>query len=711
MRLTLRTLLAYLDDTLDPEQARLIGQKVAESPVAQELIERIKKVTRRRSLANPPVLGDSSRLDPNSVAEYLDSQLGAEELSQVEQTCLDEDVYLAEVAACHQILTLMLSEPTRVPPTARQRMYRLVKGREAIHFRKPPVFPADVRRDVAPERREEAGPVRWPLFVAGALLLVGLAAAVSLAWPRPQPPRKIGANQVVAVLPPKDDQTSKLPEAANNKKPETSKNNGTGPAGVDASKAGTAKPAGAASDAAKPNGSKPNGPPPPPPPPMPQPEKKPLDRIPSLEPSKERKEIGEFVSTAALIENRDGSKDNWRTVVAKSRITSGYRLIALPGSQCDIKLDSGVQISLWGNLLEFLPLMEFESAIVPHVPSSGFDAELTLLRGRIQIKNLNINTPAKVRLRFHDQVWDLTFAAKSETVADLLFSFGEGARFSRQTGGESPMIHLFLGVPMGKVTVQVRDLDPIKLTAPPGPALLGWDNKSKIQPPAVLKEALPQWAWNMPTKSPAKEAAMEMKSTADALVARLTEKGATPSLALEELAESQKPSAQLYAAFSLPAIDKVAPLVDSLDNLPRAALRGAAVISLRNWVARNPENALVLYHMLLDKKGYTQQQADAVLQLLHTFSREDVAAPATYELLFGFLNDEKLSVRELALWHLVQLDPEGARQVNYNPLQDERMPAINRWKKRLTEGKIPPKAPKSEKPDKKSPFDTKPKEK
>ena len=48
MRLTLRTLLAYLDDALDPAQAKVIGQKLAESPSALELVERIRKVTRRR---------------------------------------------------------------------------------------------------------------------------------------------------------------------------------------------------------------------------------------------------------------------------------------------------------------------------------------------------------------------------------------------------------------------------------------------------------------------------------------------------------------------------------------------------------------------------------------------------------------------------------------------------------------------------------------
>src|SRR5438105_8496006 len=74
MRLTLRTLLAYLDDTLPPDQAREIGQKVAESQVAQDLIERIKKVTRRRGLSTPPAAGPD-RVDANTVAEYLDNDL------------------------------------------------------------------------------------------------------------------------------------------------------------------------------------------------------------------------------------------------------------------------------------------------------------------------------------------------------------------------------------------------------------------------------------------------------------------------------------------------------------------------------------------------------------------------------------------------------------------------------------------------------------
>jgi hypothetical protein len=684
MRLTLRTLLAYLDDTLDPEQAKLIGQKVAESPVAQELIERLKKVTRRRSLANPPVLGDSSRLDANTVAEYLDSKLSPEELSQVEQTCLEDDVYLAEVAACHQILTLMLSEPTRVPPTARQRMYRLVKGRESIPYRKPPEFPADVNRDGPIGKSEDTSPSRWGLYVAGAaVMIVGLAVSITLAWPKPQSRPK---GSAVAATLPKDHPNPgdvPAPPGTSNKEPPKPDN----------PKADAPKPM---ADVPKPMPPMPDVPKPMIP--MPDPPKKPLDAPPANEPSSERREIGEVVSPAsALVEHRGGPKDTWQSLLPKARLMTATQLMSLPGSRSDLKLDSGVQLSLWGSLLEFMPFAMFESAVMLHVSPAGFDADLTLDRGRIVLSS---QKPAKVRLRFRTEIWDLSLSEKNEVIVDLMTSNPGGARFSKQPGGESPMSQVFLGVLKGKTVLVVGDLKPVELTAPLGPggprvpALIGWDNKGKIKEPERLVEVLPHWTGALPTKSPVKEAAAEMKAVVDALVKRLAEKGATPSLALIEMAESPKLSDQTYAAFALPAIDLIATLADALDDITKPALRGPAVLSLDNWIARPGDNGLALHQMLINKKGYSESQADAVLQLLHNFSEQDIAAVGTYELLFDLLNNEKLSVRELALWQLLRLDPEGAKTSMYNPVVDDRTPAINRWRKRLTEGKLPPKAPK-----------------
>src|SRR5262245_9822586 len=125
MRLTLRTLLAWLDDKLPPAEVREIGKQVAESPYAKDLVERIHKVTRQRRLMVPSATGPDAT-DPNLVACYIDNELDPEQVAEFEKRCLTSDVHLAEVSSVHQILSL-IGQKARVPTEARLRMYQLVK--------------------------------------------------------------------------------------------------------------------------------------------------------------------------------------------------------------------------------------------------------------------------------------------------------------------------------------------------------------------------------------------------------------------------------------------------------------------------------------------------------------------------------------------------------------------------------------------------------
>ena len=125
MRLTLRTLLAYLDDLLEPSQAKELGAKIQESEVASQLVSKIRDVIRKRRLTAPVVSGPGCDLDANLVAEYLDNTLPADGVTDLERICLESDVHLAEVAASHQILTLVLGEPVDIGPLSRERMYAL----------------------------------------------------------------------------------------------------------------------------------------------------------------------------------------------------------------------------------------------------------------------------------------------------------------------------------------------------------------------------------------------------------------------------------------------------------------------------------------------------------------------------------------------------------------------------------------------------------
>jgi hypothetical protein len=714
MRLTLRTLLAYLDDTLDPAEARAIGQKVAESPVAQELVERIRKVTRRRSLANPALYGDATKLDPNTMAEYLSDKLPPEQVEEVEQICLEQDVYLAEVAACHQILTLMLTEHAHVPPTARQRMYRLVKGRESIPNRRAPM-PAD-RAPVEPDATADEAPIRWPWYLAGiAACLIGLALTVWLSLPHLSGSRRSesGAN-VVQKQPenPPDNQ----PDAARQPTPAVT-------AKTSAAKPVPAKPevvergplpirevsaensAGAQVDNKTP--SKPQavavGP------------KKPIDKVPQEAPSTERQAVGQFVTANAVLLHRpDGSKDRWQRVSKDSKVFTNEQLMSLPGYRSELKLDHGIDLFLWGQVPEFIGPPTLESVATLHVPPQGYQMDVALDRGRLLFANSGGDDAVKVRLRFRDQVWNLTLFENAEVIVDLSVGYTGDIRFSKRPGGEEPVAAALLGVRKGRIALQIGFQPPFEMFAPylspylgldsnnwmnsftrqPGLGLITWDNKGKAPTkPAHVIDVLPQWRYQLPPISPFREMAAEMQKALDDWAKQLnSRKDVDVSLALTEAYNEQRPAMQRIGAFGLAAIDMIGPLVDALDDEMRPMLRGSAARALQHWTAREPGNDLQLYQILL-KKRYNELQADLYMQLLHGLSETDVTNPEAYQNLLSWLNSEKLGIRELALSYLIRLDPEGLAQAKYDPMADAetREAAIARWRKRIPVGKLPPK--------------------
>jgi len=694
MRLTLRTLLAYIDDTLDPEQTRQLGARVAESEEAKQIIERIKKLTRKRSLSTPPITdGDGPADDPNTVAEYLDNELDTELLKEIEEIALDpeshanSDLVLAELAACHQILTLVMGEPARVPPSAKQRMYRLVKGRESIPYRKPAANPSIGQIDPEVQSHEvfdsdEAYLMALPIYrrssswqrrlaPIGALLLLvgGIAFSIRMVLPTNV------ASQSIAFEPPvvAERPTKKADDTVAPPKPEPKTE---------------VVPMPKVEPMPEPKVE-----------PMPEPKVEPKRPLipPPDQPNPRREIVGKFQSVDTVLLTRENPTAAWKRVLLLSpEIASRDQLVSLPGYRSEVQLDSGVKVVLWGNLPEFLDMPLLETRLTFHAPQPGIDADFTLDAGRVFLSTKRANKPSIVRLRFKSEIWDITLPNdQTEVILDMFGRYVPGVPFSPKPGGEGPQFEMYAGVLKGQASFRVGNQEFESVTAP---AVLIWDNKGdgKVEP-EKLGGIPPQWSKQTPTEP--RELRNLIRETEEGLLdfsKRLSKKDADVEIVLAESLsdDMEKPSRRILAVMALEALDAMPTLADALNDSTHHEARAAAILALRHWIGGAAERDLLFHRLLIEKKNYSERQADFVLSLLHSFSREEIGDPSTYSALIELLNHDKIAVRELAWWHLSRLDSEGAREakLGFNAAmpEDMRTAIVAGWKKRIPDGKLPP---------------------
>lgn len=187
MRLTVRTLLAWLDHMLPPDVQHELSDKVAASTPAQQLVARIRQVVERPTIPAPRVDGRGLAADPNSVAEYLDNCLAPDRLEAFERICVESDMHLAEVAACHEILATVAREPAALAPldpAARRRLLAAMGHHSATVFadleRREAMSNARAIRSAiepaagGPPARRRASRAAWAAALAALALLVAL---------------------------------------------------------------------------------------------------------------------------------------------------------------------------------------------------------------------------------------------------------------------------------------------------------------------------------------------------------------------------------------------------------------------------------------------------------------------------------------------------------------------------------------------------------
>jgi hypothetical protein len=411
------------------------------------------------------------------------------------------------------------------------------------------------------------------------------------------------------------------------------------------------------------------------------------------EPAAERVVAGKCVSSTGLLRRPKSGKD-WKVVKKDEKLYTGDLLVA--GAGAAIQNTKGtVRINFLGNLQNTSPLPILETAVVLR-KSPDVDLDFTLDRGRADVTNLKKKSKATVRVHVRDEVADLTLNEPGARCAlEVHGRWPAGTPFVKDPRpGYGPGFQVLLLVLEGSVEVK-GGRTTHHLTAPPGPALIYFDSANGLDATPQRLEKLPDWASDIGGDD------ADAKKRKAALV-RLRKLAATEGVgpALDTLADSDEPADRRLAVFAMGALDDLERLGNVLTAAKHADAWDNGVVAMRHWIGRGPGQDQILYRRLQERRKYSPAHAETVLQLLHSFSEEQLAQPATYEVLIEYLGHDKLAIRGLAHWHLVRLVPAG-RKIAYHPLGEpaERAKAQEEWRKLVPPGSLPPK-PKTGKVDK-----------
>jgi len=656
MRLTLRTLLAWLDDTLKPSEVREIGHHVSGSPFAQELSERIHRVTRQRRLSVPSRSGPDGT-DPNMVAAYLDNDLDPDAVAEFEKKCLTSDVNLAEVASVHQILSL-LGQKVKVPAEARSRMYQLVKGRETIHTKreesKQPAAPEPVTKPIQPWVLPESTPRPWiERFgpVAACLVLITLAswsAWRSLTAKSPEillvAPRERSDARDESVA----DLTDQNPLLATH-----SESNSVPATDGSASAHGEIPAHPGGPDAASPT---------------PSPDETSGTKVAKgAEPkSKETTPAVKVLpGSAGLAEPLDGillrynSDDReWVRLHSPTPLSRSDRLLCLAPSRALISFGK----------LQFTMLGETEIRVLTQL--SDKVPAIELLQGRILLRQ---SPTGSLKVVFSERTVTLDLSPED--------SLALAKANHRLEGQAPPAPRLEIFCIQGEPSVTVDQ----KRESISASSVVTVSSSGKVD--RINLDSLPAWAAETEPSS----AELQLR----AQFAKLFHAGRPVLAEVVAASEDEHAGIKQLAISALKSLGDLSLLMPMLSRPDDRITRLNALAAVRDYIGRGPEDAKKALDQLVEEFG---GEIGSILgKMLIGFTRDEATRPETYQKLVALLGPEQMSIglRELALDTLKRLTGRG--DLGYDPDHPDGK-GLTTWKELQRKGELRP-APRTPEPE------------
>jgi uncharacterized protein (TIGR03000 family) len=406
-------------------------------------------------------------------------------------------------------------------------------------------------------------------------------------------------------------------------------------------------------------------------------------------PEEKTETAGKSLSAAGMLLRRekvpgDEYKVDWKVLGDKEGLRADALYLGLPGAQIASK-NGAVHLLLRTDIDSPLPVLE--PAVILH-DTPGYDLDFTLDRGRVDVANQKKEGPARVRIRAWGATWEATLEAPGTKLSvSLLGRWLPGTPFTENPGPkDQPSADMIFLVLTGEVALK-HEATQLALSAPPGPAMIGWNNFVGMDATPSRLEKLPEWA-EIPKDEAGQKRVQKLLGIRDRLAEGIRNKGVGPTL--DEFLASDDPVERRVGVIYIGATDDLVRMGKVIHESKDDETFNDVVRALRHWLGRAPGQDQRFYKGVLQVKDYKAVQAEGLIEMLHGFKEDELERPELYEMLINYLVEGRTSMRGLAHWHLVRLVPAG-RKIPYDRMapRAELDKARQSWKKLVPPGTVP----------------------
>lgn len=706
MRLTLRTMLAYLDEVLEPADAEALRLKIEESDFASGLVDRIQGVLKKLRIDAPRLDGKGMGNDANTVAEYLDSALTQDRVAEFERVCLESDKHLSEVASCHQILTLVLGKAADVPAELRQRIYALGDPTQAVPQGPPapPVtaaHPVEAKTAVAPNGKPHVAAAKlevpeylrsdkessiWPFA-----LVAGLALAVTLGilWKSGMLDKMSRGNQNLAAAPESGDETTTPPADATTDTPAVPETAAATDTTVPAAAVAAATTEANVTPVTPAPGAVPEAPPATPdgapaavadaarpaPPPTTAPAPEPADNVAAAAPvpvttvspesprakppivaapvAPKLVEVGRYISDSQLIATLDRDDNLWYAKQPQEILTAGEQLVVLPPYRPQLALPSAVQLTFAG-----------EGALKMEEPGENKVPRVTIEHGRFLAATAG-RPGAQVELNLAG-ITGIATLVDGDSVLAVKVTRWVPPGSDPETTPREPIVEIYNT--NGRVTWQRGDQPAVDI-----PARHVHVHQGNEAPQMYGPFMSPEWIDYRVVKAIDRESAVALEKMVS------TERPL--NLTLQEVMKDRK--VRPLAARCLAALGEYEAILRELADANQYSFWKSEFDTLRHAISSSPEAATKIRETI---NLLRQPDAIHIYRLLWGFTDEQLSAGAAAQLV-KFLEHDQIDIRVLAHENLIAVTgPLGYYRPERSASQNKQ--AIQNWKDRKDKGGV-----------------------